>query len=248
MGQAMRRWVAGVGLVAACWLTVAPYIAHGEVPEHQPSLDKDCPKGFQWSRGPVACKQADCPPGAGRTYTYECNCGEVWDKPFRTCYDPKQAGLVTHCVPKGEACVDTDAKVGAIAMAGVGGFILINTGRIAAVGSGPIGWGILLGSTALGYAAWLWKNGRPRGLNLGKVTERVIERATSKAREAVDNLNNNMKGGMTDEELADLQVFYEKWLNVDATEREQLREQMLSEGVDMIKLGEAIRWYKNTDR
>lgn len=120
------------------------------------------------------------------------------------------------------------------------------TGRIAAVaGSGPIGWGLVFGGTAPGYAWWLWKNGRPRGLTFGKVTERAIQQATSRARTAVDNLN-NMKGGMTDEELGDLQVFYEKWLNVDAAQREQLREQMLAEGVDMIKLGDAIRWYKKT--
>lgn len=129
-------------------------------------------------------------------------------------------------------------------MGGIGGFILLNTGRIAAVGSGPIGWGLVFGGAALGYAWWLWKNGRPRGLTFGKVTERVVQRVTNKARKAVDDLNANMKGGMTDAELSELQVFYEKWLNVDPTEREQLREQLQREGIDMIKLGEALRWYR----
>jgi hypothetical protein len=237
--------LAAIAFVLATWSS----ISLAEVPEHAPSLDKDCPQGFQWSRGPVACKQADCPAGAGRTYTYDCNCGEAWDKPFRTCVDPKRAGFVTHCVPKGEACSEgelTDAKVGAVAVGGIGGFILLNTGRIAVAGSGPVGWGLVIGGAAVGYAWWLWKNGRPRGLNIGKITERAIQQATSKARTAVDNLNRNMRGGMTDDDLAELQVFYEKWLNVDPAERQALREQMASEGVDMIKLGEAIRWYKKT--
>ena len=35
--------------------------ALAEVPEHTPDKDSECPAGFQWSRGPAACKQADCP-------------------------------------------------------------------------------------------------------------------------------------------------------------------------------------------
>lgn len=75
-----------------------------EVPEHNPDLDYKCKPGFQWSRGTVSCKQADCPQGAGRTYTYDCNCGEAWDKPFKTCYDPKGTGLVVACVASGAKC------------------------------------------------------------------------------------------------------------------------------------------------
>lgn len=79
-------------------------VSFAEVPEHNPALDSKCPKGFQWSKGIVGCAQADCPSGAGRTYTYGCSCGEAWDKPFRTCYDPKQPGLATSCVAQGAKC------------------------------------------------------------------------------------------------------------------------------------------------
>ncbi|MBI5228087.1 hypothetical protein HY988_05850 [Candidatus Micrarchaeota archaeon] len=91
-------------LAAIFLLLIFPKVYFAEVPEHNPDLDSNCPQGFQWSRGTVSCKQADCPSGAGRTYTYECNCGEAWDKPFRTCYDPKRPGLATSCVAAGAKC------------------------------------------------------------------------------------------------------------------------------------------------
>ena len=76
------------------------------VPEHNPDLDYKCTIGFGWSRGTVACEQVNCPPGSGRTYTYECNCGEAWNQPFTTCYDPDGTGLATHCIPRGQSCKD----------------------------------------------------------------------------------------------------------------------------------------------
>lgn len=78
--------------------------ARAEVPFHNKDLDYKCPKGFQWSRDTVGCEQADCPAGAGRTYGLDCSCGEAWDKPFRTCYDPNTPGLATSCVAKGAEC------------------------------------------------------------------------------------------------------------------------------------------------
>ncbi len=78
-------------------------LALAEVPEHNPSLDYQCGPGFQWSRGTVACEQANCPPGAGRTYTYECNCGEAWDdkSPLVTCWED---GMVKKCISRGQKC------------------------------------------------------------------------------------------------------------------------------------------------
>jgi len=60
-----------------------------------------CPPGKSWSRAVVACIQTKCPAGAKRTYTQTCNCGEAWNKPFRTCW---KNGLATHCVKKGQRC------------------------------------------------------------------------------------------------------------------------------------------------
>ncbi|MFA5987223.1 MAG: hypothetical protein WC797_01050 [Candidatus Paceibacterota bacterium] len=88
----------------------AAAVAYAEAPEHVPSWDNKCGKGFQWSRGTAGCVQADCPSGAGRTYTYGCNCGEAWDKPFRTCYDPKSPGLATSCVARGAKCPGEEDK------------------------------------------------------------------------------------------------------------------------------------------
>ncbi len=93
---------------ALCLLIVI-VVVFAEVPEHNPDLDSNCPKGFQWSKGTISCKQADCPEGAGRTYTYDCSCGEAWDKPFRTCYDPNQPGYAITCVAAGAKCPGEEA-------------------------------------------------------------------------------------------------------------------------------------------
>ncbi len=78
--------------------------AFAEVPGHNPDLDSKCGEGFQWSTLTVACEQTNCPPGAGRTYTLECNCGEAWNKPFRTCYSA--IGLASHCISSDQNCDD----------------------------------------------------------------------------------------------------------------------------------------------
>ncbi|MBI5159638.1 transglutaminase domain-containing protein [Candidatus Micrarchaeota archaeon] len=82
------------------------FFVSAEVPEHNPGLDSQCPPGFQWSRGTVACEQANCPAGAGRTYTYECSCwvSEWGGNPKVTCYEN---GLAVKCLPGGSKCEDT---------------------------------------------------------------------------------------------------------------------------------------------
>lgn len=81
-----------------------PLASRAEVPEHSADWDSKCPPGFQWSRGIAGCSQADCPEGASRTYTYQCNCGEAWNQPKRTCYGGDVPGLVTSCVEAGALC------------------------------------------------------------------------------------------------------------------------------------------------
>jgi hypothetical protein len=73
-----------------------------EVPGHNPDLDNKCPEGRQWSRIVAGCRQADCPAGASRTAGLDCNCGEAWSKPFKTCYDSEH--LAVSCINKGEEC------------------------------------------------------------------------------------------------------------------------------------------------
>jgi hypothetical protein len=50
-----------------------------------------------------------------------------------------------------------------------------------------------------------------------------------------------MTGGLNKAELEDIQVFYERWLNLSDAERESTREELSKEGIDMIRLGDAIR-------
>ncbi|MBI4399426.1 hypothetical protein HY570_01630 [Candidatus Micrarchaeota archaeon] len=80
-------------------------MSYAEVPLHNPDLDYKCGPGSQWSRDTAACEQANCPFGAGRTYTLECNCGEAWDSnsSLITC---SKNGLAIKCIPKGQKCED----------------------------------------------------------------------------------------------------------------------------------------------
>jgi hypothetical protein len=77
-------------------------IIGAEVPGHNPDLDYKCGEGSQWSRSTVGCEQAVCPEGAGRTYGLDCNCGEAWGRPFRTCYD--ENGLAAYCISNDQEC------------------------------------------------------------------------------------------------------------------------------------------------
>lgn len=101
----LKLWLSCALACASALLRPLGNEVRAEVPMHNPGLDGTCPKGFQYSRDTASCKQANCPPGASRVYTLECNCGEAWGRPFRTCYAD---GLATHCVAAGAACDDKD--------------------------------------------------------------------------------------------------------------------------------------------
>ncbi len=103
----MHRFVAALLIVAGFFLSASSVFA--EVYGHNPDLDYLCEEGFQWSRDTVACEQADCPEGANRTYTLDCNCGEAWGRDFRTCYN--DTGLAIACVGGDEACPGEEEDV-----------------------------------------------------------------------------------------------------------------------------------------
>ncbi|MBD3330913.1 hypothetical protein GF354_05295 [Candidatus Peregrinibacteria bacterium] len=77
---------------------------YAETPGHNSELDNQCSEGFQWSVMTVACEQANCPPGSRRTYTLECSCGEVWNEPYKTCYN--ELGLASYCISSNQKCED----------------------------------------------------------------------------------------------------------------------------------------------
>ncbi len=87
----------------AILLIIISSLVIAEVPGHNPDLDSQCSQGKQYSRGTADCKQANCPPGAGRTYTYDFSCwvSEWCVDPKVTCYEN---GLAVRCLPKGGDC------------------------------------------------------------------------------------------------------------------------------------------------
>ena len=112
-----------------------------------------CPPGFYWSRETVACEQEQCPPGAGRTYTLECQCPEGLVGQYETRTDPATGNsysIMTACVQPGGGGIlgwwnrqSTTVRVAVVA----GAAVVLVGGAIAA---GLITWA---GVTALAGAA-----------------------------------------------------------------------------------------------
>jgi hypothetical protein len=116
------------------------------------------------------------------------------------------------------------------------------TARVEAIeiaGSGAVAWGLLVGGVICGYGWWFVANGQPRRFNDGDVPEKAVQSIASAALVALDG--GGRHAPLTKPELGDVRLFYEKWLNLDAGERDHMREELRTQGIDMIKLGDAIR-------
>ncbi len=120
-------------------------------------------------------------------------------------------------------------------------FVEENLARVGAPGSEEAGW-ILLGvGAALGAGLSTARNLAPRRLQLGKPKHETVQRITGVAHRALE-LYAKQKPGLSTDELADLQAFYERWLNLGADQREYFRDALKRDGIDMPKVGDAIRF------
>lgn len=116
-----------------------------------------------------------------------------------------------------------------------------NLARIGAPGSEEVGW-ILLGlGVALGAGAFTALNLAPRRLELGKPRPQTVQRITAVAHRSLE-LFAKQTTGLDAAEIADLQAFYERWLNLGNDQREYFRDALKKEGIDMAKIGDAIRF------
>src|SRR5947209_3983718 len=113
---------------------------------------------------------------------------------------------------------------------------------IAIAGSEPLGWALFSSGVALGFLWWFYRNAAPRRVRAWRSSSKEVAGSIAKvARRAIENMHRRAPSSFTKGEIADLQVFYEKWLNLSPELRDGLADGLRANGIDMIKLGDAIR-------
>jgi hypothetical protein len=95
----------------------------------------------------------------------------------------------------------------------------------------------LVGAT-IGYLLFQRRWARPWSHPYRTESARFAGRVTRAARIALGPAHH---GGLTRADLAALEAFYTRWLNLASDDREAHREALRAEGIDMIRLGDALR-------
>jgi hypothetical protein len=109
---------------------------------------------------------------------------------------------------------------------------------------GPLGYALAGFGLTLGHGLYLARHGRffrtwlgePVGPELVARVRRASERALFEQAGA--------EASLTRSDWRLLSAFYERWLVLAPGERETLREELAREGVDMMRLGDALRWHR----
>jgi hypothetical protein len=120
-------------------------------------------------------------------------------------------------------------------------FIEENLARIGAPGTEILGWILIGAGVALGAGLFTARNLPPRRLQLGKPKPATVQRITAVAHRALE-LHAKQQQGLSRDDIADLQSFYERWLNLGTDQREYFRDTLKREGIDLAKIGDAIRF------
>ena len=102
---------------------------------------------------------------------------------------------------------------------------------------------LLLGCAAVGLVfgvvSW-WQRGGP-ALH-ARLDPADSDRIASNARRAIEQANAKVKGRLTAAEISELWVFYERWINLEHEEQSRYREELASDGIPMLRLGDALRY------
>ena len=112
--------------------------------------------------------------------------------------------------------------------------------HIEVAGNASVGYALVVAGVMAGYGLWFLKRGAPRRLAGGPVDPGIAKKICG-ASLAILESRNLAKSGVTTSDVADVRIFYEKWLNLGADERDAMREELRAQGIDMIKLGDALR-------
>jgi hypothetical protein len=108
----------------------------------------------------------------------------------------------------------------------------------------PLARYVVATGVALGYLLFLRRWGRPWGRAYRVANPRLVLRVSRGVRVAFDEHNRRKTGTLTRSALGEIEAFYVRWLNLPRDEREELRESLHREGIDIIRLGDVLRWYR----
>ena len=108
----------------------------------------------------------------------------------------------------------------------------------------PTAIGAILAGVALAYL--LFQRGRawPWG-RLYRATDAVLATSITRTSALATRELGRSPGALSRAEVAELEAFYVRWLNLPREEREELRNELLLDQIDMIRLGDALRWYRD---
>ena len=99
--------------------------------------------------------------------------------------------------------------------------------------------GIALAGAVFGYFVYQARWGRPWGGVYRSASDRLAKRIARSAPAVA------RQSEVAAQDVAAVEAFYTRWVNLPREEREGHRESLRSEGIDMIRLGDSLRWYRD---
>jgi len=103
----------------------------------------------------------------------------------------------------------------------------------------PLDFALALAGAAVGYLIFRRVWARPWSYNFQSASEGLARRI---ARSAPAVLR---QSELSPDELAVVSAFYTRWINMSRKDREAHGEALRAEGIDMIRLGDSLRWYRD---
>jgi len=99
----------------------------------------------------------------------------------------------------------------------------------------------MLAGAALAWVVWQLRAGRPWD-RAHTAADRAL--ASDVAR-AVPMVARRDHGAVSATALAQVVAFYTRWLDLPAAERDAHAESLRAAGIDMVRLGDSLRWFRD---
>ena len=103
----------------------------------------------------------------------------------------------------------------------------------------PLHLAVAVAGAFLGYLIFRRVWGRPWSYNFRSASDALAQRV---ARTAPAVLR---QAELSPDDLAVVGAFYTRWVNLPRKHREVHGEALRAEGIDMIRLGDSLRWYRD---
>ena len=111
----------------------------------------------------------------------------------------------------------------------------------------PLALGAIVAGVALAYLVFQRGRAWPWG-RLYRAVDPVLGTSITRTSGIATRELGRSTGALSGAELRELEAFYVRWLNLPREEREELRNELLRDEIDRIRLGDALRWYRDAPR